>query len=205
MYRDLLSFYSGYFKAALCGSFAEANTGVINLETEEPAVFTGFVTWLYTNKHRADKITKANYSEYYMSIVKLWIFADRRDVPLLMNEMVDLLHQSMIEAWVYPYETVPEVYNNTTEESALRRMLVDMYASLVGRRSMASISYGCKFYIQDFLIDLVNCLTATDPRKPRLSKGEYKKVEMCPAFHVHEEGVKCTKKGTKRSSDEMED
>jgi hypothetical protein len=34
---DLLSFYSGYFQAALNGGFAEAQNKVIKLETEEPA------------------------------------------------------------------------------------------------------------------------------------------------------------------------
>lgn len=204
VYRDLLSFYSGYFKAALNGSFAEANTGIIRLATEEPAVFTGFVKWLYTHKHRADKITDANDTEYYMSIVKLWIFADRRDVPLLMNEMVDLFQQSMVASWILPSGTIKEIYNNTTQESALRRMVVDMHASLSGCGTRAHIPYNSKFYTQNFLIDLFKSLVATSPRRPRLSQEQYKKVEMCPAFHVHEEGVKCTKKGTKRSSDEME-
>lgn len=206
VHRDILSFYSGYCKAALCGGFAETYTGVIKFETEEPTVFEGFIKWLYTNKHRANKITKANAVEYYMSIVKLWSFADRKDVPLLMNEMVDLLHQSMIEVWELPNSTIlQEVYKNTAEESCLRRMLVDMHASLAGNKAIANKRLDSNRYIQNFLVDWIKCLTATNSRKPFLTKEQYKKVEMCPSFHFHEKGVKCTKKGTKRSSDETDD
>ena len=165
-------------------------------------MFTGFVKWLYTNKHRADKITKATGGEHFMSIVKLWIFADRRGVPLLMNEMIDSLHHSVVALWYVP--TVKEIYENTTEESALRRMVVDMYANIAGSNQAAQFKTDSDVYTKDFLCDLVKSLIATNQRKPHLSKEEYNKVEMCPSFHVHEEGVKCTKKGTKRSSEEMD-
>lgn len=140
-----------------------------------------------------------------MAIVKLWIFADRRDVPLLMNEMVDLLQQRVIEAWILPTGIISEIYNNTTEESAIRRMLVDMYANIAGSDEAVYIKPDSDDYPKHFLCDWVKSLIATDPRKPRLNKEKYKKVEMCPSFHVHEEGVKCKRKGTKRSRDEMED
>ena len=57
IHRDLLLFYSGYFKGALNGGFAEANSGIVKPNTEEPAVFAGFVKWLYTQKARKDQIT----------------------------------------------------------------------------------------------------------------------------------------------------
>ncbi|GAB7327594.1 hypothetical protein MBLNU13_g11445t1 [Cladosporium sp. NU13] len=183
--------------------FAEANTGIIHLETEEPAVFGGFVKWLYTHKPHTDKFTKANYRESYMSIVKLWIFADRRKIPLLMNEMIDSLHQSMVELWLLPSDFIRETYDNTTEESALHRMLVDMYASVAGSNLSSDMKHDPEVYPQNFLIDMVKRLIEAGPRKPYLTDKRYQKVEMCPSFHVHEEGAKCTKKRTKRSSDEM--
>jgi hypothetical protein len=42
-HRGLLSLYSGYFKAALDGRFAEAQSGVLELEIEEPDVFEEFL------------------------------------------------------------------------------------------------------------------------------------------------------------------
>lgn len=204
VHRDLLSFYSGYFEAALNGGFAEAGSGIMKLETEEPAVFEGFVKWLYTAKARTDEITKQNAGEYFKSIVRLWIFADRRDVPLLMNEMIDSLHRSVVAIWIIPNNSVKEIYDNTTEGSALRRVLVDMYASVAGDELAGEFTPDNDVYTKGFLCDLVKSMIATVPRRPFLKKEQYQKVEMCPSFHVHEEGVKCAKRGTKRSSNEME-
>jgi hypothetical protein len=205
VHRVLISWYSGYFKAALNGGFAEARSGVIKLEIEEPAVFESFVKWLYTQKARRDAITSANYDEYFQSIVKLWIFADRREVPLLMNEMIDFLHQSMVAVWVLPGRPITEIYDNNTEGSTLRRMVVDMYASIAGDRLTKNMSERSEDFTKPFLIDWVKVMIANNVRKPRMLREDYKKAEMCPSFHVHEEGVKCTKKGTKRPRDEMED
>lgn len=204
VHRDLISFYSGYFKAALKGGFAEAASGVIKLETEEPAVFEGFVKWLYTHKPRTDKITHADNMQYYMQIVKLWIFADRRGVPLLMNEMIDLFHQSVVEIWITPGNTIREVYDNTTENSTLRRLLVDVYTNLAGDKHVPFMTHNSGVYTAEFYCDLVKSLITGDSRRPLLSAVQFRKVEMCPSFHVHEEGVKCTKKGIKRPSGEME-
>jgi hypothetical protein len=205
VHRGLLSFYSGYFRAALDGGFLEANTGVVKLEIEEPTVFDGFVKWLYTTKVCKDDITEQNNAEYFNFIVKLWIFGDRREIPLLMNEMIDFLHQSVVRAWMLPSNSVTEVYDNTTEESALRRLLVDMYANLAAKKHAVSFTPGSDTYNKQFRCDLVKSLIADKPRRPLLSKSQVRGVEMCPSFHVHEEGVTCTGDGIKRSSDEMED
>lgn len=138
-----------------------------------------------------------------MSIAKLWIFADRREIPLLMNEMVDFLHQKMVAAWYLPNSTLTESYDNTTEENCLRRMVVDMYATLTGSTQAASMLNKSNCYPQHFLIDPVQGLIERASRM--LTKKEYRKADMCPSFHVHEEGVSCTKKGKKRSSGEMEE
>lgn len=135
-----------------------------------------------------------------MSIVKLWILADRRDIPLLMNETVDSFQQTVIELWWLPMFTITEIYNNTTEEACLRRMIVDMYVSIARASTVANITYDSDIYSQHFLADLVKRLFENNARQLPLNKEQYGKVDMCPSFHVHEEGVSCTKKGTKRSS-----
>lgn len=194
VHRDLLSFYSGYFKAALYGGFAEGETGVIKLETEEPAVIEGFVKWIYTGKARTDEIARDNSASYYISIVKLWLFADHREIPLLMNEMIDSLHQSVVTAWTLPDPTIEEVYANTTAGSALRRMVVDVFVSLAGKSVAESIVVDSKNYSKEFLVDWIASMIAAHPRNPPLSKEQYKLVEICPRFHLHEEGAKCPKK-----------
>lgn len=88
----------------------------------------------------------------------------------------------------------------------MRRMVVDMFTSIGGSSMPDMLKDHRDESISDILLDLVKDFIENDERKPALGKKEYKAVEMCSSFHVHdEEGVKCTKKGTKRSSDEMED
>jgi hypothetical protein len=125
VHRGFLSFYSGYFQAALGGNFAEAQSGIIKLETEEPAVFEEFVMWLYTKS-----TTRDNRFQHYESTTKLWIFADRRKIPLLMNEMIDSFKQSVLVGWtmnIMPNKVINNIYENTPESSRLRRMLTHMY------------------------------------------------------------------------------
>lgn len=206
VYRDLLSFYSGCFRAALNGGFTEAESGVIKLETEEPVVFEGFVKWLYTKDFRSDEINKHNNKEYFMSIVKLWIFADCREIPLLMNEMIDRLQEAVHTVWLLPRNTIREAYSNTTARSALRRMIVDTYKTLggigLGHDMTKDDGYDYRCYPKQFLYDLMPLLLQVRGQR-NLTKEEYNEVDMCPSFHVHEEGVSCTRKRKKRSSDEM--
>lgn len=193
IHRGLLTFYSGYFKAALNGRFVEAQSGVIKLDTEEPAVFEEFVKWLYTHKPRTEKITYENRKQHYLSIVKLWIFADRRDVPLLMNEMIDSFQHDVVRVWAMPRDVLKEVYENTIEGSTLRRMIVDMYKSISGPMRQEYLDD----FPKQFLFDWLNSQFGSGVQK-HLSKEAYGKVDMCPFFHAHEEGVSCTRKEIKR-------
>jgi hypothetical protein len=155
--------------------------------------------WLDKQKARTDSITSGNggqyIAQYFTSIVKLWIFADRRNTPLLMNEMVNVLHQSVVMAWTLPNNVIREVYEDTAEGSALRRMLAHAYECIGSLTQADAIAKQPLTIPRDFVIDLVKRLIEPAPRK-RLMKEEYQKIAMCPSFHVHEEGVTCTSKVT---------
>lgn len=184
----MLTFYSGYFRAALNGNFSEGQSGVIILESEEPDVFHEFVTWLYTTKARTDPVTDENFRSHCFSYVKLWIFADRRDIPVLMNDMIDTFQRTVVKAWKYPDMVVKEVYNNTTDGSALRRMLIRTFKCIAGENVLTE---GCN-YPKQFLFDLVRRFAAY-PREDQMDEKEYGQIDMCPLFHTHTEGVHCTK------------
>ena len=207
VHRDLLSFYSGYFRHIFNSGIVEPSGGIIRLYSEEPDVFESFVKWLYTRRAHEEQITEHNDYQYYMFFVKLWILAARHDVPLLMNEMVDSLHQSVVTMWSLPREeTIKEIHVNTPAGSILRRMVVDMFTSIGGPSMPDILKDHRDESISDFLLDLVKDYIADDERKPALGQKEYKALDICASFHVHdEEGVKCTKKRPRRSSDEMED
>lgn len=191
-HHELLTFYSGYFRAALNGAFAEAQSGVIKLESEEPAIFEEFVVWLYTKKTRMSQ-TKAetNGRNHYFPCVKLWIFADRRNVPLLMNEMIDQFQKSVVWCWHLPNSVIREVYQNTTEDAALRRMIVDMYKCIAGK-GLTEREY--EEFPKRFLFELVESLVS-DKSRERINSKQYEKLDLCPHFHVHGEGVRCKRRG----------
>jgi hypothetical protein len=50
MYTKTLCHSSPFFRAALTGSFAEATSGEVKLETVSVGTFGLFVDWLYTSR-----------------------------------------------------------------------------------------------------------------------------------------------------------
>lgn len=72
----------------------------------------------------SDKITYVTQGAGYDIIIDLWLFTDRRDIPLLVNEMIDALHRNIANQWNLPLDCLGKVCTNTTEESASRRMLM---------------------------------------------------------------------------------
>lgn len=184
VHKGLLSFYSGYFRAALQGAWAESSSGVIKLTTEDPLVFRNFVLWLYTNEV-ADDMLKSGHS----IIVDLWLFADRRDIPLLMNEMINALHLRIADRWIMPIDCLPKVYMDTTEGSALRRMLAWSMSRTMDAGLLEGF-HGTR-WPQEALTDVLRLILA-DRSAPPLSQYQYKSERMCPTYHVHEDGASCT-------------
>ena len=68
----------------------ESKSGGVELDTEDPATFKSFVTWLYTHKlYRPVKTAKFAHGkplDSYEEILTLWYPGDRREIPLLMHE-----------------------------------------------------------------------------------------------------------------------
>lgn len=189
-YKGILSFYSGYFRAALSGSWSESKTGVIKLETEDADVFERFMLWLYTNR-ASDQTLGMNFS----AIIKLWLFADRRNIPLLMNEMVDEMHRYIGDLWIVPTKHLHEIYEHTSEQSTLRRMVVNSMARTIGP-ALLEKKEDLDKWPKEALAEMLR-LTLAEPRELPLGKMQYKALKMCPTYHLHEEGVSCKKQSFK--------
>jgi hypothetical protein len=41
-------------------------------------------------------------------MIDLWLFGDRRDIPLLMNEMIDALHVDIADRWLVPSDCLQQ-------------------------------------------------------------------------------------------------
>lgn len=124
-YKGVLSFYSGYFRTALKGSWAEAEAGHFVFEDEDVDVFERFILWL-----NSSSIIGKTLELDFDILVRVWLFADRRDIPLLLNDMIDDLKRTVIKQTTVPVTSLHLVYENTSPGSLLRRMLIDALSSL---------------------------------------------------------------------------
>lgn len=185
-HKGVLYFYSGYFKAALNGSWSESESGVIKLESEDADIFGRFMLWLYTGR-----ITDGTLQVTQTLVVDLWLFADRRNIPLLMNEMVNELHGSVADSWIVPTHCLRTIYENTSEGSALRRLLIYSVCRTYSPKDEVK-KRQVDAWPQAALAEMLGYFLGIPP-PTFLPKEQYKALEMCPEYHVHEEGVTCEK------------
>jgi hypothetical protein len=153
-------------------------------------VFERFVFWLYTNK-----ITDGALASSPDIMVNLWLFADRRDIPLVVNEMIDALHVDIARSWIMPTNQIENIYENTSEGSALRRMLMWSMSSTSDARILKA-EFCVEKWPREALMDMLRLVMATRPA-PVTSQVQCGKASMCPTYHIHEYGATCTNKTNK--------
>ncbi|KAG9673264.1 hypothetical protein KCU95_g16838, partial [Aureobasidium melanogenum] len=117
IHKDVLCFYSDYFRGASEGSFKEAVDGKIWLEKEDPAIFDIFNAFLY-NRKLQDAKGLVGPSLSFRTLVDLWIFGDKFVVPLLQNITIDSLQQKSDQEIFIPCKTqIRKIYDNTLHGS----------------------------------------------------------------------------------------
>ncbi|KAK5127924.1 hypothetical protein LTR85_005041 [Meristemomyces frigidus] len=126
LHQGVVSFYSGYFRAAFSGSFAEATTGVVRLPTENATTFGRCVTWMYSRQLEDPE------GDNYNVICELWALGDRRQIPMLMNAMVNAFATKNLRLWKAPTTELQYIYENTTPTAGLRRMAVFILSNACG-------------------------------------------------------------------------
>jgi hypothetical protein len=192
VHEGLLRYYSGYFEAALGGSFAEATSRIVKLDEEEVWIFKRFVFWLYTGKYTPPD----DANDDYEAICKLWILGDRRQIPLLANAMVDMLRDEIVRLWTLPLRphSFEYIYQHTTAESALRRFMI-WVLSTTGGTSVVNDSR-LREWPADAIFDLFQAIWKLKLDGSSLvNKAALAKTDMCP-YHQHEKDVKCSKPAT---------
>jgi hypothetical protein len=125
LHKDLLCFYSDFFRAAFNGSFKEATERKIELLEVETHVFEAFQVWLYTQDlPQIDNVSKDTYTDWSL-LIKLWIFGDKYQIPLLQNNTMDKIVDKLDKDRNNPLLWITHVYENTTVNSVLRKAVVD--------------------------------------------------------------------------------
>lgn len=191
--KAVLARYSAYFRATLTyvaqGSFAEAADGSITLEGESPNTFAVFLDWLSIVERGHDGtifVPESQTNSKFQRLVKLWIFGDRRVIPLLQNEALSAIWRLIEETKSLPLACTPLVYAQTTEDSPLRHFLLYCYTPLESHeiaRCLTRFSYE-----EEALNDVLAMLNRR--RQPNAS-ADFHSIFFCSYFHIHEPRSYC--------------
>ncbi|KAM3416227.1 hypothetical protein BST61_g7833 [Cercospora zeina] len=184
VHKEVLTFYSGYFEAAFPNGtvFQEAKTRVCTLADEEVAIFEKFVYWIYSRK-----IEYGSDDNAFAVLCRLWVLADGRQVPLLMNECVNTVRDKVGELWTAPTRSLSYIYKNTMPDSAMRRLIVQLIARTGGPSLLEDENPdNCK----EMLVDILKVVWDLDASK-KWTKRDVQNMRLCPEYHVHEDGIKC--------------
>ncbi|THY39224.1 hypothetical protein D6C97_10372 [Aureobasidium pullulans] len=189
IHKDLLCFYSDYFRGAFDSSFKEAAEGKLSLPTEDPAIFDIFNGFIYTRQLRdATDVKGPNLS--FITLVALWIFGDKYIVPALQNKAIDAFKERSDKLRSIPWQLhLRTIYDNTLHGSPLRRIITDMmaYEITVSEKPRDKIM---EVYPLEALVDLA--FTLSDKSKEDVGHFRLPAAKKAKCYyHVHNEGKSC--------------
>ena len=187
VHKGLLCRESKYFQAAFNGSFSETEKGSIELPEEEPVVSDIVYTWLYSTK-LAQPLDGKNLNCNVYTLVDLFIFGDKYDMPALCNRVMDQFsHVANLHKQLPA--NLCHIYNNTPKGSPLRRAISAMLV-----KYPAGLKYLCDEEAElfltcpEFLLDLTKVL-ATKGAQTWCHKPNIMSLQPNPCeFHRHEDG-----------------
>ncbi|KAI9695340.1 MAG: hypothetical protein M1820_008692 [Bogoriella megaspora] len=183
IYRCLLCHDSSYFRKALSGESKEAHERTITLDQDSVETFKAVHLWLHTRRiYQSESGDPNAVPLQFEGLFKIYFFADMKGMPALKNAAVDAVFTKYLQNLEYPARSVPLVYENTSQDCTLRRVLVDL----------AVRNYGCQRLIQEHRTNLVNdflveCIMAMRALRGRLDvqpKGWIESVNRCQ-YHDH--------------------
>ncbi|KAH0290143.1 hypothetical protein M436DRAFT_65314 [Aureobasidium namibiae CBS 147.97] len=182
-HKDLLCFYSDFFRAAFDGSSKEAVERKIELPDVDTDVFEAFQYWLYTQSWPENKVEPNDFPEWSL-LVKLWIFGDQHQIPLLQNRVMALVIYKIEDDQSNPLFLIQEVYENTTSSSQLREAVVDM---VTHKASSLKETDGETRLADQALLDITNAMNRISPN------GRHYPRALCRGchYHVHAKGEHC--------------
>jgi hypothetical protein len=137
VHLDLLVYYSPVFRAALTGSFEEARDKTIALPDTDVNVFELFVHWLYHQRFPSEADSPHLFALYYNGgkpsfqfnqLLKLYVFSDKYNVPMLRRQCLDDLFYYLTDEDELPdLNNVGYAIKNLNNKDPLRQMFIDMY------------------------------------------------------------------------------
>lgn len=195
VHKELLGFYSDFFRAAFNGSFKEATEGRIELPDTQVDVFEIFQVWLYSRSllNTEDLQDQPDYKKYpsFGALARLWVFGDKYQIPLLQNCAADAILQYNKDENKFNTCIIRIAYQDTMQESPLRRLAIDISVfRMVHEKAASSIldkdllHNWSKDSLADFARGISKAWHLGDPPRNLPEQGK------CH-YHVHAEGEHC--------------
>jgi hypothetical protein len=165
IHKEVVYAHSPVLKAAFESNFIEGQTKTYRLEDTSEGAFRFLIQWFYSKKMNFathDEFDDSRYSafpklprsggqpetdhdhytlchEQQLFLVELWILADKLLISELQNAVVDQLDRiNRMCASEWPFPHLHYVYENTSQDSLLRRLLVYQGACSIDNEHFSS-------------------------------------------------------------------
>jgi hypothetical protein len=184
LHKDLLCFYSDYFRAAFNGSFKEATERKLELPNIEPSLFEVFQVWLYTRDLQGPP---ENFRRYQF-LADLWALGDQYQIPLLQNQIMDKIFAKSEETGRFNVAVVPGLYAKTVAGSPLRKAVIEIVAWTMPLEDWNTWTPTSRWTIES-LTDLMLAVHQARASK-EVTFPELPKRDKC-FFHVHGKDEHC--------------
>jgi hypothetical protein len=122
LHKSFVCFHSRFFNAAFNGPFSEGTSQSMIFHTYSLEAFGLFADWIYKEKIPDGPGELPNINE----LVFLYIIGDHLLVPKLLNQILERINDSVGTTGVLPVALFRHIYENTTVESPLRKMMIDL-------------------------------------------------------------------------------
>jgi hypothetical protein len=179
IHKDLLAFYSDYFRAAFNGSFKEATQSKISLHDESEDVFDIVNQFVYSRVIADGKGEKLSWD----ILIRVWVFGDKHMIPSLQNAVMDVLVKKNKADHFLPTNKISNIWENTLYSSPLRNFILDR---AVYKLDVPNIRRYEDRWTQEALWDLVEAFANKEVTK----KNKLPARAKC-YYHIHKEGEEC--------------
>lgn len=159
VYTDFLTYNSAWFEKTLKSAVYGAERGVILLPDIAPEVFGSFVSYIYTGgiaeTIEADRTKEGNANgeldkPSFQHLIKVWTAAEFLETPGLQELMMDKIRSKTQRLEQAPGHLIDNIYKNTSVNSPLRTLMVEMTTSCGGIQNREH----AEILPKEFLIDL---------------------------------------------------
>ena len=191
VYKGWISSKSTFFKAAFNGSFKEASNDVVLLPDDDPELFDIVHIWLNVDL-LTQSVNGRDVDCTSRQLIDVFIFGDKYGMPELQNMAINyLIEWAVKKEGLIPHFT--HVYGNTTKNSPLRRLLVDLFAFLPQSwaeiaRGYPDLLYECPEFVLDVSIALADGVFHRVSPPSKMAKAPFVNRNGCD-YHTHGEGV----------------